>query len=76
MLNFLTNATAGALMNLGVSGIVGQLMGAGVAVAFNPALMLVGVVVGGCAIAMIRAIHDEYQQTPRLYLVVDNTRRR
>ncbi|MBD2531918.1 hypothetical protein H6G97_20945 [Nostoc flagelliforme FACHB-838] len=73
--NFLSNAVGGALMNVGVSGIVGQVMGVGVALAFHPALILLGVVVGGMSIAMIREINQQYEEPRHLYLVVDNTRR-
>ena len=67
--DFLTNTAGGLLMNLGVSGMVGQLMGVGAVLAFHPLLLLTGIVVGGAGIAIARDINKR----PRLYLVIDNT---
>lgn len=67
--DFLINTAGGLLMNLGVSGMVGQLMGVGATLALHPLLLLTGIVVGGAGIAMARQINKRSQ----LYLVVDNT---
>jgi len=56
-------------MNLGVSGIVGQLLGVGATLALHPLLLLTGIVVGGAGIAIAR----ELNKRPQLQLVVDNT---
>lgn len=45
--DFLINTAGGLLMNLGVSGMVGQLMGVGATLALHPLLLLTGIVVGG-----------------------------
>jgi hypothetical protein len=67
--DFLVNTAGGLLMNLGVSGMVGQLMGVGVTLALNPLLLLTGIVIGGMGIAVAR----ELNKRPQLYLIVDNT---
>jgi hypothetical protein len=67
--DFLVNTAGGLLMNLGVSGMVGQLMGVGVTLALNPLLLLTGIVAGGMGIAVAR----ELNKRPQLYLIVDNT---
>jgi hypothetical protein len=67
--DFLVNTTGGLLMNLGVSGMVGQLMGVGASLALHPLLLLTGIVIGGAGIAIVR----EVNKRPHLYLVVDNT---
>ncbi|NMF65731.1 hypothetical protein DP113_33030 (plasmid) [Brasilonema octagenarum UFV-E1] len=67
--DFLMNATGGLLMNLGVSGMVGQLMGVGATLALNPLLLLTGIVVGGAGIAFARQLNKR----PPLHLVVNNT---
>ncbi|KYC34564.1 hypothetical protein WA1_51150 [Scytonema hofmannii PCC 7110] len=67
--DFLINTAGGLLMNLGVSGMVGQLMGVGASLALHPLLLLTGIVVGGAGIAMARQINKR----SRLYLIVDNT---
>lgn len=67
--DFLMNATGGLLMNLGVSGMVGQLMGVGATLALHPLLLLTGIVVGGAGIAFARQLNKR----PRLHLVVNNT---
>jgi hypothetical protein len=67
--DFLVNTTSGLLMNLGVSGMVGQFMGVGASLALHPLLLLTGVVVGGAGIAIAR----ELNKRPHLYLIVDNT---
>ena len=67
--DFLVNTVSGLLMNLGVSGMVGQLMGVGASLALHPLLLLTGVIVGGAGIAIAR----ELNQRPNLYLIVDNT---
>lgn len=67
--DFLVNTAGGLLMNLGVSGMVGQLMGVGASLALHPLLLLTGVVVGGAGIAIAR----ELNKRPHLYLIVDNT---
>ena len=56
-------------MNLGVSGMVGQLMGVGATLALHPLLLLTGIVVGGTGIAVAR----ELNKRPELSLIVDNT---
>ena len=67
--DFLMNAAGGLLMNLGVSGMVGQLMGVGAVLALHPLLLLTGIVVGGAGISIARQINKR----PRLRLVVDNS---
>lgn len=67
--DFLVNTASGLLMNFGVSGVVGQLMGVGASLALHPLLLLTGIVVGGTGIAMAR----ELNKRPHLYLIVDNT---
>jgi hypothetical protein len=67
--DFLVNTAGGLLMNLGVSGMVGQLMGVGAALALHPLLLMTGIIVGGAGIAIVR----ELNKRPHLYLVVDNT---
>ncbi|MBD2772132.1 hypothetical protein [Iningainema tapete] len=67
--NFLVNVSGGLLMNLGVSGMVGQLMGVGATLALHPLLLLTGIVVGGAVISIAREINKR----PRLHLVVDNS---
>ena len=67
--DFLTNAAGGILMNLGVSGMVGQLMGVGATLALNPLLLLTGVIIGGAGVTLIRSVN----RRPKLYLIVDNT---
>ncbi len=84
--DFLVNTAGGLLMNLGVSGMVGQLLGVGATLALHPLLLLTGIVVGGAGIAMARsarqeaillrrrcAIARELNKRPHLQLVVDNT---
>lgn len=67
--DFLVNVSGGLLMNLGVSGMVGQLMGVGAALALHPLLLLTGIVVGGAGIAFARQLNKR----PRLRLIVNNT---
>jgi hypothetical protein len=67
--DFLINTAGGLLMNLGVSGMVGQLMGVGAALALHPLLLLTGIVVGGAGIAFARQLNKR----PRLRLIVNNT---
>ncbi|KAB8314397.1 hypothetical protein SD81_038400 [Tolypothrix campylonemoides VB511288] len=67
--DFLINTAGGLLMNLGVSGMVGQLMGVGAALALHPLLLLTGIVVGGAGIAVARQLNKR----PRLRLIVNNT---
>ncbi|WP_414572198.1 hypothetical protein [Nostoc sp. CCY 9925] len=67
--DFLVNTSGGLLMNLGVSGMVGQLLGVGATLALHPLLLLTGIVVGGAGIAIAR----ELNKRPQLQLVVDNT---
>ncbi|MEI2577332.1 hypothetical protein [Scytonema sp. PRP1] len=67
--NFLVNVSGGLLMNLGVSGMVGQLMGVGATLALHPLLLLTGIVVGGAVISIAREINKR----PCLRLVVDNS---
>lgn len=67
--DFLINTVGGLLMNLGVSGMVGQLIGVGVTLALHPLLLLTGIVVGGMGIAVAR----ELNKRPQLHLIVDNT---
>ncbi|MEM7556652.1 MAG: hypothetical protein AAF378_21655 [Cyanobacteria bacterium P01_A01_bin.84] len=67
--DFLVNTAGGLLMNLGVSGMVGQLMGVGATLALHPLLLLTGIVVGGAGIAVAR----ELNKRPQLSLIVDNT---
>ncbi|MBW4606679.1 MAG: hypothetical protein KME22_05490 [Hassallia sp. WJT32-NPBG1] len=67
--DFLINTAGGLLMNLGVSGMVGQLMGVGASLALHPLLLLTGIVVGGVGISIAREINKR----PRLRLVVDNS---
>ncbi|MFH7029370.1 MAG: hypothetical protein ACHBN1_29260 [Heteroscytonema crispum UTEX LB 1556] len=67
--DFLINTAGGLLMNLGVSGMVGQLMGVGVTLALHPLLLLTGIVAGGMGIAVAR----ELNKRPQLHLIVDNT---
>ncbi|WP_414589819.1 hypothetical protein [Scytonema sp. PCC 10023] len=67
--DFLINTAGGLLMNLGVSGMVGQLMGVGATLALHPLLLLTGIVVGGAGIAVARQLNKR----PRLRLIVDNT---
>ncbi|MHC5746982.1 MAG: hypothetical protein ACYTXT_34895 [Nostoc sp.] len=76
--DFLVNTAGGLLMNLGVSGMVGQLLGVGATLALHPLLLLTGIVVGGAGIAMARsarqeAIARELNKRPQLQLVVNNT---
>jgi hypothetical protein len=66
--DFLVNTAGGLLMNLGVSGMVGQLLGVGATLALHPLLLLTGIVVGGAGIAIAR----ELNKRPQLQLVVDN----
>ena len=67
--DFLINTAGGLLMNLGVSGMVGNLIGVGATLALHPLLLLTGMVVGGTSIAIAR----ELNKRPQLHLVVDNT---
>jgi hypothetical protein len=67
--DFLINTAGGLLMNLGVSGMVGQVMGVGAALALHPLLLLTGIVVGGAGIAVARQLNKR----PRLRLIVNNT---
>ena len=67
--DFLVNVSGGLLMNLGVSGMVGQLMGLGATLALHPLLLLTGIVVGGAGIAVARQLNKR----PRLHLIVNNT---
>ncbi|AFZ01540.1 hypothetical protein [Calothrix sp. PCC 6303] len=67
--DFLVNTAGGLLMNFGVSGMVGQLMGVGATLALHPLLLLTGIVAGGMGIAIAR----ELNKRPHLYLIVDNT---
>jgi hypothetical protein len=67
--DFLINTAGELLMNLGVSGMVGQLMGVGAALALHPLLLLTGIVVGGAGIAFARQLNKR----PRLRLIVNNT---
>ncbi|NJR20039.1 MAG: hypothetical protein HC785_33255 [Calothrix sp. CSU_2_0] len=67
--DFLVNTAGGLLMNLGVSGMVGQLMGVGATLALHPLLLLTGIIVGGTGIAIAR----ELNKPRHLYLIVDNT---
>jgi hypothetical protein len=67
--DFLVNTAGGLLMNLGVSGMVGQLMGVGATLALHPFLLLTGIVAGGMGIAVAR----ELNKRPQLYLIIDNT---
>jgi hypothetical protein len=67
--DFLVNTAGGLLMNFGVSGMVGQLMGVGATLALNPLLLLTGIVAGGMGIAVAR----ELNKRPQLHLIVDNT---
>jgi hypothetical protein len=76
--DFLVNTAGGLLMNLGVSGMVGQLMGVGATLALHPLLLLTGIVIGGAGIAIplsvvAKGIARELNKPPHLYLVVDNT---
>jgi hypothetical protein len=73
--DFLVNTAGGLLMNLGVSGMVGQLLGVGATLALHPLLLLTGIVVGGAGIAMPTAVNyaRELNKRPQLQLVVDNT---
>ncbi|MEH1791373.1 hypothetical protein A6770_24055 [Nostoc minutum NIES-26] len=76
--DFLVNTAGGLLMNLGVSGMVGQLLGVGATLALHPLLLLTGIVVGGAGIAMARSARQEanareLNKRPQLQLVVDNT---
>jgi hypothetical protein len=67
--DFLVNIAGGLLMNFGVSGMVGQLMGVGATLALHPLLLLTGIVIGGMGIAVAR----ELNKRPQLHLIVDNT---
>ena len=67
--DFLVNVSGGLLMNLGVSGMVGQLMGLGATLALHPLLLLTGIVVGGAGIA----VACQLNKRPRLHLIVNNT---
>ncbi|MHC5862175.1 hypothetical protein [Nostoc sp.] len=76
--DFLVNTAGGLLMNLGVSGMVGQLLGVGATLALHPLLLLTGIVVGGAGIAMARSARQEanareLNKRSQLQLVVDNT---
>jgi hypothetical protein len=67
--DFLINTAGGLLMNLGVSGMVGHLIGVGATLALHPLLLLTGIVVGGASLAIAR----ELNKRPELRLVVDNS---
>lgn len=69
--DFLVNIGGGIATGCGISGFIGQMMGVGVTLAFNPLLLLMGAVVGGAWVCILRSSFAKYSVEP-LYLVIDN----
>lgn len=69
--DFLINIGGGILTGCGISGFIGQMMGVGATLAFNPLLLLLGAVVGGAWVCILRSSIENYSREP-LYLVIDN----
>ena len=69
--DFLINVGGGILTGCGISGFIGQMMGVGATLAFNPLLLLLGAVVGGAWVCILRSSIANYSREP-LYLVIDN----
>ncbi|MGB3640716.1 MAG: hypothetical protein WBA39_24540 [Rivularia sp. (in: cyanobacteria)] len=53
--DFLVNVGGGIATGCGISGFIGQMMGVGAALAFNPLLLLIGAVVGGAWVCILRS---------------------
>lgn len=66
-INFLVNGLAGLGLNVTISSVVGMLTGVGASLAFNPLLMVAGVLIGGATVAMLRAI----EHPKRCFMVID-----
>ncbi|NJN13153.1 MAG: hypothetical protein HC815_36630 [Richelia sp. RM1_1_1] len=69
--DFLINVGGGIATGCGISGFIGNAMGVGVALAFNPLLLLMGAVVGGAWVCILRSTFAKYSTEP-LYLIIDN----
>jgi len=69
--DFLVNISGGIATGCGISGFIGQMMGVGAALALNPLLLLMGAVVGGAWVCILRSAAAKYSTEP-LYLVIDN----
>lgn len=65
-INFLVNGLAGLGLNITISSVVGTLTGVGTSLAFNPLLMVAGVLIGGATIAVLRAL----EQPKRCFVVI------
>lgn len=66
-INFLVNGLAGLGLNVTISSVVGTLTGVGASLAFNPLLMLAGVLIGGATVAILRAT----ERPKRCFVVID-----
>ncbi|GJD22862.1 unknown protein [Rivularia sp. IAM M-261] len=66
-INFLVNGLAGLGLNVTISSVIGMLTGVGASLAFNPLLMLTGVLIGGATVAILRTI----EQPKRCFMVID-----
>ena len=69
--DFLINIGGGIATGCGISGFIGQMMGVGAALAINPLLLLMGAVVGGAWVCILRSTFAKYSTEP-LYLIIDN----
>lgn len=69
--DFFINVGGGIATGCGISGFVGQMMGVGATLAFNPLLLLIGAVVGGAWVCILRSSLASYSKEP-LYVIVDN----
>ena len=69
--DFLINIGGGIVTGSGMSGFIGHTMGGGAALAINPLLLLMGAVIGGAWVCMLRSTFASYSREP-LYVIVDN----
>ncbi|WP_414620830.1 hypothetical protein [Calothrix sp. CCY 0018] len=69
--DFLVNVGGGIATGCGISGFIGQMMGVGATLALNPLLLLMGAVVGGAWVCILRSSFAKYSAEP-LYVIVDN----
>ncbi len=70
--DFLINIGGGIATGCSISGFIGHLMGVGATLAFNPLLLLLGAVVGGTWVTIVRSAAAAYSREA-LYLIVDNS---
>jgi hypothetical protein len=66
-INFLVNGLAGLGLNVTIASVIGTLTGVGTSLAFNPLLIIAGVLIGGATVAILRAL----EQPKRCFVVIN-----